>query len=365
MLWPGGPVRIALDLTLVRPDRLSGVERYAICLASALARRAPGEIVAFRRPDAPPAVTSLPIEQHVAPFRARVPVDQAWLPAAALAARADLLHTLAFPTPLLWRRRAAMTVHDATPWLHPETISRGMQLYYRPLYAQALRRAAVVFTVSEASRHDLVAAADVPEAKIRVTPNGVDPLFFEAARSLSPGARPYLLGVGTLEPRKNLPTLLDAFARLRTSGRDLELRLVGRRGWAEQLGIESAIAPHVRLTGAVGDAELAALYAGAACFVLPSRYEGFGLPLAEALAVGTPAVASDIPALREVAGDDAIYAPPGDGAALARAIGEALDGGPETTRRVERGRERVRRFSWEACAAATLAGYREVLGRAR
>jgi glycosyltransferase involved in cell wall biosynthesis len=355
-------VRIALDLTLVRPDRLSGVERYAISLAGALARLAPGELVAFRRPDAPPAVTSLPIEQHVAPLCARVPVDQAWLPAAALAARVDLLHTLAFPTPLFWRGRAAMTVHDATPWLHPETISRGMRLYYRPLYAQALRRAAAVFTVSEASRRDLVAAAGVPEAKIRVTPNGVDPLFFEAHRT-QPGARPYLLGVGTLEPRKNLPTLLDAFARLRASGRDLDLRLVGRQGWADRLRIEPALAPHVRLAGAVGDAELASLYAGAACFVLPSRYEGFGLPLAEALAAGAPAVASDIPALREVAGDAALYAPPGDAAMLARAIGEALDGGPETARRVERGRARVRRYSWEACAAATLAGYREVLGR--
>lgn len=360
MLWPDGPVRIGLDLTLVRPDRLSGVERYAISLAAALARLAPEEIVAFRRPDAPPAVTSLPVEQHVAPLRARVPVDQAWLPAAALAAHVDLLHTLAFPTPLLWRGRAAMTVHDATPWLHPDTVSRGMRLYYRPLYAQALRRASVVFTVSEASRHDLVAAAGVPEARIRVTPNGVDPLFFEATRTQA-GTPPYILGVGTLEPRKNLPTLLDAFARLRASGHDVELRLVGRQGWAERLRIEPAIAPHVRLTGAVGDAELASLYAGAACFVLPSRYEGFGLPLAEALAAGTPAVASDIPALREVAGDAALYAPPGDAAALARAIGEALDGGPETARRAERGRERARRFTWEACATATLASYRAIL----
>ena len=97
-------MRIGLDLTLVRPDRLTGVERHAACLAAGLAALAPGEIVVFRRPDAPPGVVALPVEQRVAPLRARVPVDQAWLPAAALAARVDLLHTPAFPTPLLWRR---------------------------------------------------------------------------------------------------------------------------------------------------------------------------------------------------------------------------------------------------------------------
>jgi glycosyltransferase involved in cell wall biosynthesis len=352
-------VRIGLDLTLVRPDRLSGVERYATSLAAALARAAPGELVVFRRPDAPRPVTSLPVEQHAAPLRARVPVDQAWLPAAALVARVDLLHTLAFPTPLLWRGAAAMTVHDATPWLHPDTLSRGMRLYYRPLYAQALRRARVVFTVSEASRRDLAAAAGVPPGRIRVTPNGVDPLFFSGAAP-SDASRPYLLAVGTLEPRKNLPALLDAFRRLRAGGRDLELRLVGRQGWAERLRLDEAIAPHVRLTGAVADAELASLYAGAACFVLPSRYEGFGLPLAEAMASGTPAVASDIPALRELGGDDVVYAPPGDPPALAAAIALALDAGPGAER-ISRARDRARSYSWEACAEATLAGYRELV----
>jgi glycosyltransferase involved in cell wall biosynthesis len=345
-------VRVALDLTLVRPDRLTGVERYATCLAAALARLAPGEIVVFRRPDAPAAISSLPVEQVAAPFRARVPVDQAWLPAAALRARVELLHTLAFPTPLLWRGAAAMTVHDATPWLHPDTVSAGMRLYYRPLYRQALRRARVVFTVSEASRRDLGAAAEIPLERIRVTPNGVDPVFFSSAAPPA-GARPYVLAVGTLEPRKNLPVLLEAFRRLRADGRDLELRLVGRQGWAERLRLDDAIAPDVRLTGAVGDEELASLYAGAACFVLPSRYEGFGLPLAEAMASGTPAVASDIPALRELGADDVLYAPPGEPAALAAAVAGALDAG-RAPERLARARARMRGYSWERCAEVTL-----------
>jgi glycosyltransferase involved in cell wall biosynthesis len=351
-------MRVALDLTLVRPDRLTGVERYAVSLAGALARLAPGELVLLTRPDAPPSVTSLPVEQRRAPLRARVPVDQLWVPAAARAARADLLHTLAFPTPLLWRGRAVMTVHDATPWLFPATVSTGMRLYYRPLFPQALRRAALVFTVSEAARADLAAAAGVPAARLRVTPNGIPPEFLDA-RPGPPGERPYLLAVGTLEPRKNLPALVEAFRQLRAGGRDLELLLVGRQGWAGHLPLGD-VAPHVRLTGAVRDPELAALYAGASCFVLPSLYEGFGLPLGEAMAAGAPAVASDLPSLRELGGDEVLYAPPSDPRALAAAIATALDGG-RAAPRVARARERARRFTWEGCARATLAGYREAL----
>ena len=352
-------VRVALDLTLVRPDRMTGVERYALSLATALARRVPGELVLLTRPDAPAALTALDVEQRRAPFRARVPVDQAWVPAAALAARAGLLHTLAFPTPLLWRGKAAITVHDATPWLHPETVSTGMRLYYRPLYPQALRRASIVFTVSEASARDLAAATGVSRSRIRVTPNGIGAAFFAAAGP--PDApRPYLLAVGTLEPRKNLPTLLAALRLLRAAGRDLDLVLVGRQGWASKLPLGD-LAPHVRLTGAVGDAALAGLYAGAACYVLPSAYEGFGLPLGEAMAAGTPAVASDLPALRELGRSEVIYAPPGDPDALAVALGAALDEGRAAARSA-RARCRAQRVTWEACAEATLAGYREVVG---
>jgi glycosyltransferase involved in cell wall biosynthesis len=353
-------MRIGLDLTLVRPGRLTGVERYAASLATALARAAPGDLVLFTHADAPPAITALPVEQRAAPLRARIPVDQAWLPAAALAARVDILHTLAFPTPVLWRGRAVMTVHDATPWLHPETISMGMRLYYRPLFARALRRAALVLTVSDASRRDLAAAAGVPAERIRVTPNGIEPRFFEA-RGPAPG-RPYLLAVGTIEPRKNLPVLLEAFATLRRAGRDLDLVLVGRQGWAGKLPLGD-LARHVRLTGAISDDELAALYAGAACFVLPSRYEGFGLPLGEAMAAGAPAVASDLPALRELGGDTVLYARPSDAAMLAVRIGQALDGGEAARERVVRARERARGFTWERCAERTLAAYAEVSGR--
>jgi glycosyltransferase involved in cell wall biosynthesis len=351
-------LRIGIDATLVRPDRLSGVERYAISLIRGLVAAAPGELVLFTRPDAPEALTSLDVEQRRAPLQSRVLVDQAWLPTAALLAKVDLLHTLAFPTPLLWRRRSVMTVHDATPWLFPETTSVGMRCYYRPLYPQALRRAEVILTGSEAARDDLVRAAGVARERIRVTPYGVDGRFFEATRPEGPRA-PYLLAVGTLEPRKNLPVLIEAFRLLRGEGRDLQLVLVGRRGWSESLPLGN-LEPHVRLTGAVPDAELPALYAGAACFVIPSLYEGFGLPLAEAMAAGIPAVASDIGALREVGGATVRYADASSAESFAAQLRAALDDRERSQGMAVAAQDRARRFTWEACAAATLAVYREL-----
>ena len=348
-------MRIGIDATIVRPDRVSGIERYALSLVTALARRAPGAIVLFTRSDASPSLRALPVEQHTSPVSQRVVMEQGWLPLAAARARVELLHTLAFPTPVLWRGRAALTVHDATPWLHRDTISTGMRYYYGPLYRQALCRAAGVLTVSQAAKADLVTALGLAPERVHVTPNGVDARFFEAHASEGPRA-PYLLAVGTLEPRKNLPALLEAFRRLRREGRDLELVLVGRQGWTDSLPL-AELEPYVRLTGAIPDAELAELYAAAACFVLPSLYEGFGLPLAEAMAAGTPAVASDIPALREVGGDGVRYAPPHDPAALAAAVAQALDRREESAGLAARARDRARRFSWQACADATLDAY--------
>jgi glycosyltransferase involved in cell wall biosynthesis len=349
-------MRIGIDATLVRPDRLTGVERYALSLLAALARRAPGELVLFTRPTTTPALRALDVEQHASPFPRRFLTEQAWLPRAARRAGIDLLHMLAFPTPVLWRGPAVITIHDATPWLHPETVSPGMRFYYRPLYAQALRRAAGVITVSNAARRDLLSTLQLEPDHVHVTRNGVAPMFFVAREPDGPRAR-YLLAVGTLEPRKNLVTLLDALRLLRREGRDLQLVLVGRRGWADDLPLDG-ISPYVRLTGVVPDAELVELYAGAACFVLPSLYEGFGLSLAEAMAAGTPAVASDIPALREVGGDTVRYAPARDPALLAAAIAAALDDREGSAALAALARERARRFTWDACAEATLEIYR-------
>ena len=254
-----------------------------------------------------------------------------------------------------------MTVHDATPWLHPD--DARTRVYARPLYPQAIRRAAAIFTVSEAAREDLVRAAGAPRERVFVTPNGVDPRFFEVRPPEGPYA-PYLLAVGTFEPRKNLPVLLEAFRSLRREGRDLQLVVAGHQAFTQLLPLGD-LAPHVRLTGIVRDSELQALYAGAACFVMPSLHEGFGLPLAEAMAVGVPAVASDIPALREVGGEAVRYVDPRDADGFADAIRAALDDREGSQLRVAAARGRARRFRWDETARATLAVYRRVLREAR
>lgn len=353
--------RFGVDATWLRADRLAGAERYATGLLPALARLAPGELVLFARPDLPPALAALDVERHETQVIGRVALDQAWLPWAAARARVDLLHTLASPTPLLWRGLAAMTVHDATPWLHPD--AAGARWYARPLYPQAIGRTAAIFTVSEAAREDLVRSAGAPRERVYVTPNGVDPRFFERRCAEGPRA-PYLLAVGTFEPRKNLPVLLEAFRLLRREGRDLHLVIVGRQAWMQSLPLGD-LAPHVRLAGRVPDDELLALYGGAVCFVTSSLHEGFGLPLAEAMASGLPAVASDIPALREVGGETVRYADPRDPESFAAAIRIALDDREGSQLRVAAARGRARRFRWEETARATLAVYRRVLRERR
>jgi len=355
------PSRFGLDATWLRSDRFSGVERYAVELVSALARLAPGEIVLFARSDLPPALADVDVkvERHETQLLGRLPLDQVWLPWAAARARVDLLHTLTSPTPLLWRGASAMTIHDATPWLHPDAMDAGTRWYVKPLYPQALSRADVIFTVSESAREDLVRAAGAPRDKIVVTANGVDPRFFEARAPEGPRA-PYLLAVGTFEPRKNLPVLLEALTLLRRDGRDLTLAIAGRQAWTHSLPLGD-LAPHVRLLGTVPDEELPSLYAGAACFVMPSLHEGFGLPLAEAMAAGVPAVASDIPALREVGGETVRYADPTDAEGFARAIRCAIDDRQGSQLRAAAARGRARRFRWEDTARATLEAYRRLL----
>jgi alpha-1,3-rhamnosyl/mannosyltransferase len=349
--------RLGVDVTWLRPDRISGAERYALRLVPALAEQAPGEVVLFAREDVPPPLSSLEVERRILSVTPGLVRDQVWLPWAAASARVDLLHTLSGPTPLLWRGISALTVHDATPWLHAD--SAAVRWYRRPLYPQALARAQAIFTVSSAAREDLIRAAGAARERVFVTPNGVCPEFFEARPPDGPRA-PYLLAVGTFEPRKNLPALLDALRRLRREGRDLQLVVAGRQAFTELLPLGD-LAPHVRLPGHVSDPELQALYAGAACFVLPSLHEGFGLPLAEAMAAGVPAVASDIPALREVGGETVRYADPRAPEDLARAIREALDDREGSQLRVAAARGRARRFRWEETARTTLAVYRRIL----
>jgi glycosyltransferase involved in cell wall biosynthesis len=272
--------------------------------------------------------------------------------------------------------RTVVTVHDLVSFLFPETVPRKYALYMRLMTRLAVRSADRIIAVSGSTRDDLTRILQVPEEKVVVIHEAVAPEF---AGGGDPAAvtevmarynirRPYCLFVGNLEPRKNLSRLIEAFGRLRArrpavagGSQPLQLVLAGTRGWLYS-SIFATVAtqgapPDIVFTGYVPARDLPALYAGAECFVFPSLYEGFGLPVLEAMAAGTPVVASRVGAIPEVAGDAAVLVDARRPDELAEAI-EAVVGDPTLRERLAaRGRARARLFTWEAVARRTLAVY--------
>lgn len=236
---------------------------------------------------------------------------------------------------------------------------RGLLLDYA-----AIARADRVIAVSHATRRDVVEQLGVPAERVHVVPNGIDhERLFPVTRRL--WSFPYVLFVGTEQPRKNLAGLLRAFARLAREPRFRDLRLVkvggpgsdpAFRERTRAIAASLGLADRVVFSGRLDDADMAAAYSGAACLALPSLYEGFGLPCLEAMACGCPVVVSDAGALPEVGGDAALTVPAGDDRELAAALREAME--PATARElIARGLARARAFTWSRAARSTLEVY--------
>ena len=244
---------------------------------------------------------------------------------------ADVLHCTTFRGPASASVPVVVTVHDLAVLRYPETFPRWHRLYGRAGLRRVLQRAAAVVAVSELTKGEVVDLAGVPPERIRVVSNGVDPVF-SPLPTVSRGA--YVLAVGTLEPRKNLARAVEA-ARLA----GVELRVVGARGWG---GVDVP-----GWLGEVPDSELASLYRGARCVLYPSLYEGFGLPVLEAMACGTPVVTSRGTAMEEIAGGAAVLVDPLDAQAIADGIADAERRHDEL---VALGLARSRAFTWESAA---------------
>jgi glycosyltransferase involved in cell wall biosynthesis len=238
-------------------------------------------------------------------------------------------------------------VHDLAIFRHPDAFNRWSRTYGPVVIPRVLKRADRVIAVSEFTKHEVVDLLDVPDEKIRVIPNGVDETFLRDGASADGD---YLLAVGTLEPRKNIGRIAEAAQRA-----GLELRVVGERGW----GDVDVPGDGMRWLGFVPDDELARLYRGARCFVYASLYEGFGIPVLEAMACGTPVVATRGGGTEEVADGAAVLVDPNDPVDIAAGIERAVLLRDELVRR---GRERARSFTWRAAAEATVEVYREVGG---
>jgi glycosyltransferase involved in cell wall biosynthesis len=244
----------------------------------------------------------------------------------------------------------ATTIHDLVPLRYPEWVRPQTRRMHGPKYENAARTCDRIFVNSRFTAGEVVELLGVPEERIVVAYPGIDARFRAEGEQATLGG-PYILTVSTLEPRKNLPALVEAFALLRRRRPELTLAIAGLGGWGEQLDTPEG----VRLLGFVSDDELARLYRGAAVFAYPSRFEGFGIPVVEALASGTPAVTSSHPSLNEASGEVALRADPDDPQAFADALERAL--GLPRGHGVSHGA----RFTWRACGESVLAGYESAL----
>lgn len=343
-------MRLALDGTplLGRP---TGIGRYVSGLLSGLvALPDPPEIrlTAFSlrgtNPPAPPGS-----EWHYRRFPARV-LQESWArtafpPVELLTGRIDVFHATNFVLPPTRTAAGVVSVHDLSFDRHADTVDANV-LRYRTLVPRGLKRAQAVLTLTEAT------AVEVRERygheRVMVARPGVDPLWFAPQVAGEGLPSEYVLFVGSVEPRKNLPVLVEALRRMDDPP---PLVLAGPSGWGPEL--DTTGVRTVR-TGYLDDAQLRRVMAGASVLAFPSRHEGFGLPPLEAFACGVPAVVSDLPVLREVLGGLATYVPVDDVDALADGLQRALEAPGDAASR----RTHAREWTWERCATEALAAYR-------
>jgi glycosyltransferase involved in cell wall biosynthesis len=372
-------IHVGLNLVFLVPGETGGTETYARELITALVAASPGtRFTAFinrEAADTGDAPWGELVPAVIVPVRARnrfewVRGEQQLLPGLAARAGVDVLHSLANTGPALGSFRRVVTIHDVHYRIVPEAHLGLLGLGMRVLVPLAARRSNRIIAVSASTRDDLVRLLRVPAAKIDVVHEGlgarrVEPVGDEEIRArLGAGTRPIVLSVSAMRPHKNLARLIGALAMIPAERRPL-LALPGYptpyedelRRRAQELGV----AGDVQFLGWVDVAQLEALYASASCFVFPSLYEGFGLPVLEAMARGVPVACSGRGSLGEVAGDAALLFDPESEASIAAAI-ELLLGDPDEARRLsEAGRARAARFSWDATAEGTLASYERAM----
>ena len=367
--------------------RKAGLGSYARELATHLAAGDPGNTYSLFHYDRnPPAALPEPLNRlalrtvalSARPWRLSVAARHlAGLPMDATFPDVDLFHATEHLLPPLRRIRTVFTFHDAIYALFPQFHLPMNRLFLGLMMPRFLPRASAVVTISECSKRDAVRLYGLDPDRLQVIYEGVDPRFQPNAgpdrrlRLRQTYALPeqYVLYVGTIEPRKNLVALLDAYAALLQSPtpglQSCGLVIVGRKGWLyqgffqrlKQLGLEG----RVILPGYVADEDLPVLYGAADLFAFPSLYEGFGLPVLEAMACGTPVVCADASSLPEIAGDAALLVPPTDVKALAGAM-ERLISDAELRRELRgRGLVQASRFTWERTATQTLGVYERAM----
>ncbi len=316
------------------------------------------------------ALRSVPLtDRHLSILwqRLRLPI-----PIELVTGRLDILHSPDFVLPPTLARHKVLTVHDLSFMRCPECSSPALLEYLMRSVPRSVARAHLILADSQSTRRDLLDLLDVPPERVEVLYAGVEPRYApqEAAAAQAAArkyglAQPFILGLGTLQPRKNFARLIRAYHLLRQRHHvPHQLVIGGGRGWLyediDATIAELGLAEQVRLVGFVDDADLPALYAGADLFAFPSLYEGFGIPILEAMGCGTPVVTADNSSLPEVAGDAALLVDPLDIEALADALWRVIDDGALRQTLVQRGYQQVQRYTWRAAAETLLGIYRSV-----
>lgn len=314
-------------------------------------------------------------EERAGNYSAR---EQLSLPIALARARVELFHAPHYVVSPLTRVPFVVTIHDCIHLRFPQYLpNRLAHTYARTMMRSSARRSERVLTVSEASRQDILHYLHVPPAKVEVIHNALDerlaaeptPEALAEVRGRYQLESPFILYAGNIKPHKNLERLVEAYSILRRRGVEhARLLIIGdevsKYPVLRRLVHRFQLHPHVRFFGFVSDAMLSALYRLASVFVFPSLYEGFGLPPLEAMAAGTPVVASNTSSLPEVVGDAAMLVDPMDAGAIADAMARVLTDNALRNDLIARGHERVKAFSWQRSVARVQAVYEEV-GRAR
>jgi glycosyltransferase involved in cell wall biosynthesis len=379
-------LRLALDGRVIN-DHFPGIGRYAYQLAGALADCDEVRLTLLHDPrsistrydltalaQARPSIMLQPIE--AAPFSL---AEQTRMAATARALRPDVWHSLYYIMPFFQLPRPiVLTLYDLIPLVLTHYWSARSRLIYRLAHRLALRRADRIITLSASAKSDLIRLFGVQPDRISALPAAVDDRFTPATPEAIAAIRhkydlsmPYTLYVGINKPPKNLVSLIEAYARLAQESPSLYYQSVIAGAWderypeAKQRAAELGLTRHVRFLGPIPDDDLPTLYSGADLFVTASLYEGFGLPVLEAMACGTPVACSNTSSLPEVVGDAALLFDPLDVVAIASVIRHAMDDPNLRIDLKQRGQQRANEFSWPRVAQQTLEVYRSAISDSR
>ena len=373
-------MRFAVDVTACwRPQRV-GMLTVAVELSKALvANKGKDEITLLCSRERPAALADLKCEAVLSPYRHELVLKTRWLPAVEPQLDCDAILYPYWPSPPFRQADAppaAIFVHDLAFRIRPQEVPWQQRAYFGAVLRPALKNAASVLVPSESTRRDLLDHYEIQglESKVEVIAEGLPPGVPAGPlpENMQPG---FILAIGTVEPRKNYPRLLAAFRQLR--GRSLpfiingrpgvpELVIAGRPGWAYGDTLQRIAAePGVRYLGHVDEPTLTALYESASVLAFPSLYEGFGLPLLEAMSRGVPAVVGAAGALPELALGAAITVNPDDVNAIAGALERLLSDAKLRSKLGEEGKRRAEGFTWDRAAVQTLAVLHRIGNRAR